>query len=122
MVRNLLKFVPFKDRKAISVDFKKIYAAPSEEAAADELETFSAKWDPRYPMISRSLKSRWAELTTFLKFPETIRKVIYRTNAIELLNFTIRKMKKNRQSFPSADAAMKLVPMALKTSRSCGRC
>ena len=114
MVRNSLKFVPFKDRKAIANDLKKIYSAPSEEVAVDELETFSAKWDARYPMISRSWKSRWAELTPFFKFPATIRKVIYTTNAIESLNFTVRKITKNRQSFPSADAAMKLLFMALQ--------
>jgi len=114
MVRNSLKFVPFKDRKAIAADLKKIYSAPSEEVAADELETFSTKWDARYPMISRSWKSRWAELTAFFKFPVTIRKVMYTTNAIESLNFTVRKITKNRQSFPSSDAAMKLLFMALQ--------
>jgi len=114
MVRNSLKFVPFKDRKAIAADLKKIYSSPSEEVAVDELETFSAKWDARYPMISRSWKSRWAELTPFFKFPATIRKVIYTTNAIESLNFTVRKITKNRQSFPSADAAIKLLFMALQ--------
>ncbi len=114
MVRNSLKFVPYKDRKAIADDLKKIYSAPSEEAAVDELEIFSATWDARYPMISRSWKSRWAELTPFFKFPETIRKVIYTTNAIESLNFSVRKITKNRQSFPTTDAAMKLVFMALQ--------
>lgn len=114
MVRNSLKFVPYKDRKAIATDLKKIYSAPSEEVAVDELKTFSAKWDGRYPMISRSWKSRWAALTPFFKFPATIRKVIYTTNAIESLNFSVRKITKNRQSFPSADAAMKLLFMALQ--------
>jgi len=114
MVRNSLKFVPFKDRKAIAADLKKIYSAPSEEMAVDELEAFSKRWDSRYPMISRSWKSKWAELTPFFKFPETIRKVIYTTNAIESLNFSVRKVTKNRQSFPTADAAMKLVFMALQ--------
>jgi Transposase and inactivated derivatives len=114
MVRNSLKFVPYKDRKAIATDLKKIYWAPSEEVAVDELKSFSAKWDGRYPMISRSWKSRWAALTPFFKFPATIRKVIYTTNAIESLNFSVRKITKNRQSFPSADAAMKLLFMALQ--------
>jgi transposase-like protein len=114
MVRNSLKFVPFKDRKAIAADLKKIYSAPSEEMAVDELEAFSKRWDSRYPMISRSWKSKWSELTPFFKFPETIRKVIYTTNAIESLNFSVRKVTKNRQSFPSTDAAMKLVFMALQ--------
>lgn len=114
MVRNSLKFVPFKDRKAIAADLKKIYTAPSEEVAVDELEAFSNRWDSRYPMISRSWKSKWSDLTPFFKFPEPIRKVIYTTNAIESLNFSVRKVTKNRQSFPTADAAMKLVFMALQ--------
>jgi len=114
MVRNSLKFVPFKDRKAIAAGLRKIYTAPSEEMAVDELEAFSNRWDPRYPMISRSWKSKWPDLTPFFKFPETIRKVIYTTNAIESLNFSVRKVTKNRQSFPTADAAMKLVFMALQ--------
>ena len=114
MVRNSLKFVPFKDRKAIAGDLKKIYSAPSEEIAVDELEAFSKRWDSKYPMISRSWKTKWAELTPFFKFPPAIRKVIYTTNAIESLNFSIRKISKNRQSFPTADAAMKLVFMALQ--------
>ncbi len=114
MVRNSLKFVPFKDRKAIAADLRKIYTAPSEEMAVDELEGFSKRWDSRYPMISRSWKSKWPELMPFFKFPETIRKVIYTTNAIESLNFSVRKVIKNRQSFPTADAAMKLMFMALR--------
>lgn len=114
MVRNSLKFVPFKDRKAIAGDLKKIYSAPSEESAVDELEAFSKRWDSKYPMISRSWKAKWAELTPFFKFPPAIRKVIYTTNAIESLNFSVRKITKNRQSFPTADAAMKLVFMALQ--------
>jgi len=114
MVRTSLKFVPYKDRKAIADDLKKIYSAPSEEAAVDELERFSATRDAHYLMISRSWKSRWAELTPFFKFPETIRKVIYTTNALESLNFTVRKITKNRQSSPTTDAAMKLVFMALQ--------
>ena len=114
MVRNSLKFVLFKDRKAIAADLKKIYSAPSEEMAMDELKAFLTRWDCKYPMISRSWKPRWSELTPFFKFPDMIRKVISTPNAIESLNFSVRKVTKNRQSFPTADAAMKLVFMALQ--------
>ena len=114
MVRNSLKFVPFKDRKPVATDLRSIYTAASEEAALSALEAFSAKWDSRFPMISRSWRLRWAELVPFFKFPETIRKAIYTTNAIESLNYTVRKVTRNRLSFPSADAAMKLVFMALQ--------
>jgi transposase-like protein len=114
MVRNSLKFVPFKDRKPVATDLRSIYTASSEEAALSALEAFSAKWDGRFPMLSRSWRLRWAELVPFFKFPETIRKAIYTTNAIESLNYTVRKVTRNRLSFPSADAAMKLVFMALQ--------
>jgi len=103
MVRSSLKFVPFKDWKAISGDLKKIYSASSEEMAMDDLEAFSTLWDFKYPMISRSWKSRRSELTPFFKFSEMIRKVIYTTKAIKSLNFSVRKVTKNRQSFPTAD-------------------
>jgi transposase-like protein len=114
MVRNSLKFVPYKDRKAIAADLKTIYLSPSEESAATALDAFSQKWDLKYPMISRSWRTRWPEVIPFLKFPEVIRKVVYTTNAIESVNYTIRKVTRNRQSFPTTDAAVKLVFMALQ--------
>jgi putative transposase len=79
-----------------------------------EVDRFSEKWDAKYPMISRSWRSRWVEIVPFFKFPDQIRKVIYTTNAIESVNFTIRKVTKNRQSFPNTEAAEKLVFMALQ--------
>jgi transposase-like protein len=114
MVRNSVKFVPFKDKKAVTADLKKIYLAPTEDLAAAALDGFGKTWDARYPMISRSWRNRWAEVVPFLKFSPDIRKVIYTTNAIESVNFTIRKVIKNRQSFPTDEAAMKLIFMALK--------
>jgi Transposase and inactivated derivatives len=114
MVRNSLKFVPYKDRKAVAADLKAIYASPSEEAALAALDIFAAKWDSRFPMISRSWRMCWPEVVTYFKFPEMIRKAIYTTNAIESLNYTVRKVTRNRLSFPSAEAAMKLVFMALQ--------
>jgi transposase-like protein len=114
MVRNSLKFVPYKDRKAVAADLKALYASPSEEAALAALDIFAAKWDSRFPMISRSWRMCWPEVVTYFKFPEMIRKAIYTTNAIESLNYTVRKVTRNRLSFPSAEAAMKLVFMALQ--------
>jgi putative transposase len=78
------------------------------------LVAFAEKWDAKYPMISRSWRTRWPEIVPFLKFPEAIRKVIYTTNAIESVNYTIRKITRNRQSFPTTDAALKLIYMALQ--------
>jgi putative transposase len=114
MVRNSLKFVPYKDRKAVATDLKSIYLSPTEEAAEVALDAFAEKWDGKYPMICRSWRTRWPEVIPFLKFPEVIRKAVYTTNAIESLNYTIRKVTRNRQSFPTAEAAMKLVFMALR--------
>jgi len=114
MVRNSLKFLPYKDRKAVAADLKGIYLSASEDAASAALSTFSEKWDPKYPLISRSWRTKWPEIIPFLKFPEAIRKVVYTTNAIESLNYSISKVTRNRQSFPSTESAMKLVFMALQ--------
>lgn len=114
MVRNSLRYVSYKEQKAVAAGLKAIYTSPSEQAASQELDKFAELWDARYPTISRSWRNRWAEIVPFFKFPEQIRKVIYTTNAIESVNFTIRKVTKNRQSFPSTEAAEKLVFMALQ--------
>jgi len=114
MVRNSLKFVPYKDRKTVASDLKKIYLSPSEETARAALDAFAEKWDSKYPMIARSWRSKWPEVVPFMKFPEVIRKAVYTTNAIESLNYSIRKVTRNRQSFPTTEAAMKLIFMALQ--------
>jgi putative transposase len=114
MVRNSLKFVPYKDRKEVAADLERIYLSPTEDAASSSLTVFEEKWDHKYPMIARSWRSKWAEIIPFLKFPEVIRKTVYTTNAIESLNYSIRKVTKTRQSFPTTDSAMKLVYMALQ--------
>jgi transposase-like protein len=114
MVRNSCKYVSWKDRKAVASGLKTIYTAPSEELAAGALEDFARVWDAKYPAISRSWKSRWMEVIPFFKFPPEIRKVVYTTNAIESVNYTIRKAVNNRQSFPNDDAALKLIFMSLQ--------
>jgi transposase-like protein len=114
MVRNSLRYVPYKDRKAVTVDLKEIYLAPSADAAADSLERFSEKWDKKYPTISRSWRNRWNEVIPFMKFSPEIRKAIYTTNAIESLNYTLQRNLKTRLSFPNNEAAMKLIFMILQ--------
>jgi len=114
LVRNSLKFVPYKDRKAVAQTLRTVYSAPTEEAALAALDEFCAQWDGRYPMIGRSWKTRWTEIAPFLAYPAEIRKVMYTTNAVESLNYTLRKVTRNRLSFPTTDAAMKLVYMALQ--------
>jgi transposase-like protein len=114
LVRNSVRFVPYKDRKAVIAGLKAIYLAPSAELAADALEKFAAEWDKKHPMIAKSWRSRWNEVIPFFKFSPEIRKAVYTTNAIESVNFTIQKIIKHRQSFPNDEAAMKLIFMGLK--------
>jgi len=114
MVRNSVRFVPYKDRKAITTGLKKIYLAPSAELALAALDEFAEQWDKKYPMISKSWRSRWNEVIPFFKFSPEIRKAVYTTNAIESVNNSIQKVIKHRQSFPNDDAAMKLIYMGLK--------
>ena len=117
MVRNSLKFVPFKDRKNLATDLKAIYKSATLQEAEMALESFEKKWDKKYPMISKSWRANWARLTVFLDFPSEIRKVIYTTNAIESLNMTLRKIIKNRSSFPNDESALKILYLALKNIR-----
>ena len=114
MVRNSVKYVPFKDRKAVTGDLKTIYLAPSEAAARSALETFGEKWDGKYPAISKSWRSRWNEVIPYMKFSPEIRKAIYTTNSVESLNFTLQRNLKTRLSFPNDEAAMKLIFMILQ--------
>ena len=114
MVRNSVKYVPHKDRKAVTTDLKEIYLAPSADAAETALERFSEKWDRKYPAISKSWRSRWSEVIPFMKFSPEIRKAIYTTNAIESVNYTLQRNLKTRQSFPNDEAAMKLIFMILR--------
>ena len=116
MVRNSLKFVPWKDYKAVTKDLKQIYQSISEQEAALELEKFTERWDEKYPQISRSWQKNWTNLITIFDYPADIRKVIYTTNAIESLNSVIRKSVKTRKLFPSDDAALKVVYLAIKAA------
>jgi putative transposase len=86
LVRHLTKYVSYKDRKELAADLKTIYRAATAEQAEASLETFAAKWDARYPMISRSWRANWARVVPMFGFPEEIRRAVYTTNAIESLN------------------------------------
>jgi transposase-like protein len=114
MVRNSVKYVPYKDRKAVTTDLKEIYLAPCEDAAKTALEKFAGKWDGKYPAISKSWRSRWNEVIPYMKFSPEIRKAIYTTNAVESVNYTLQRNLKTRQSFPNDEAAMKLIFMILR--------
>ena len=116
MVRNSLRFVPWKDRKRVAADLKKIYSSATVVEAETELQSFSAAWDAKYPAISKSWYEHWPNLITLFDYPSEIRKVIYTTNAIESLNSVIRKATKNRKIFPHDNSALKVVYLAIQAA------
>ena len=114
MVRNSVKYVPWKDYKPVTADLKQIYQSATEEEALIALDQFSARWDDKYPQISKSWRNHWDNLNTLFNYPEDIRKAIYTTNAIESLNSVIRKSIKKRKLFPTDDSAKKVVYLAIQ--------
>ena len=118
LVRSSLRFVPYRDKRAVAADLKKIYTSVDVDAAADELQRFADKWDHRYPTISRSWLEHWERVIPFLAFPPDIRRVVYTTNTIEALNRQIRKIIKTRGHFPTEDAARKLIYLAITRAQT----
>lgn len=114
MVRNAVKYVPWKDYKPVTADLKNIYQAITEEQALLALDKFCEKWDQKYPQIGKSWSANWNNLNTLFNYPADIRKAIYTTNAIESLNSVIRKVIKKRKLFPNDDAAKKAIYLAIK--------
>ncbi|WP_447471824.1 IS256 family transposase [Vibrio harveyi] len=114
MVRNSVKYVPWKDYKVVTADLKKIYQSKTEDEALLALEQFSDKWDDKYPQISRSWTAHWNNLNTLFNYPEDIRRAIYTTNAIESLNSVIRKAIKKRKLFPTDESARKVIFLAIQ--------
>lgn len=115
-IRNSCRYVVWKDKKEFSRDMKQIYTAPTKEAAKAALNDFKTKWDSKYSYAIRSWENNWDELTVFFDFPIEIRTIIYTTNLIENLNGKIRKYTKNKLSFPTDEAVMKSVFLALNES------
>lgn len=114
VVRNCLNYVSWKERKQVAADLKPIYRAATEEDGKKRLEEFAAKWDGKYPSISQIWRRNWEQIRPFYGYPEEIRKVIYTTNAVESLNMSLRKVIKTRGSFPSEEAALKLLYLGLQ--------
>ena len=113
MVRNSVRYVPWKDYKTVTTDLKRIYQSATEEEALLALDQFSETWDEKYPQISRTWRAHWDNLNTLFSYPPDIRKAIYTTNAIESLNSVIRKAIKKRKLFPTDDSAKKVVFLAI---------
>jgi transposase-like protein len=116
MVRNSTRFVSYKDLKKLCADLKQIYSAVSEEAGLSALEDFAKKWNDKYPMIHDSWQRHWNDLSEFFKYPPEIRKAIYTTNAVESLNFSLRKVIKNKLIFVNDDAIFKILYLAIRNA------
>ena len=112
-LRNSSKYVSYKDIKALMADLKSVYAAVDEPAALDALDAFSTKWDTKYPKISRSWRENWANLSTYFKYPQEVRRLIYTTNSIEGFNRQLRKVTKTRSVFPTDDSLFKMLYLAM---------
>jgi putative transposase len=114
MVRYSLNFVSWKMRKEVAGDLRAIYAASTVDEAELQMDAFEEKWAEAYPPISQSWRRNWNRIIPFFDYPPEIRKVIYTTNAIESVNMSLRKITKNRGSFPSDEALFKLFYLALQ--------
>ena len=112
-IRNTTKFVSYKDIKALMADLKNVYAAVDEQTALSELERFDEKWGNKYPKIAISWKTNWANLSTYFKYPQEVRTLIYTTNAIEGFNRQLRKVTKNKGVFPTDDSLLKMLYLAM---------
>lgn len=111
-IRNTTNYVSYKDLKKLMADLKMVYAAHDEAAALEELESFGEKWNSKYPKIYKSWSECWATLSTYFKYPNEVRKLIYTTNAIEGFNRQLRKVTKSRTVFPSDDSLLKMLYLA----------
>jgi len=116
LIRAAMRFVGYGDRKAVAAALKPVYTAANAEAARRELDAFAdSNWGKKYPHAVATWTAAWERFTPFLAFPPELRRVIYTTNSIESLNYQLRKVTKNRGHFPSDDAAVKLLWLAICT-------
>ncbi|SDF13915.1 IS256 family transposase [Sporolituus thermophilus] len=113
-IRNSTKYVPYKDIKPVMADLKKVYGAPTLEDAEYRLEEFREKWGRKYPQILKSWDANWAELSTYFKYPQEVRTLIYTTNAVEGFHRMLRKFTKTKTIYPTDDAVRKSVYMSVQ--------
>lgn len=114
MIRNSVKYIGSKYQKEFCADLKNIYRAPSETAGKEELKKLEDKWLEKYPLAVNPWRNHWENLSTFFQYPEEIRKIIYTTNAVEAVHRQLRKVTKNRASFPNDDALTKILFLAIR--------
>ena len=114
LVRNSLRFVSWKDYKAVTADLKQVYQASTEAQALEVLTALSQKWQEKYPLVAKCWEDNRANIATFFDYPADIRKAIYTTNAVESLNSVIRRVIKKRNVFPIDDSVFKVVWFAIK--------
>ena len=112
-IRNTTKFVSYKDIKKLMADLKKVYAAVDEQTALTELDNFDEIWGSKYPKIAISWRNNWANLSTYFKYPQEVRTLIYTTNTIEGFNRQLRKVTKNKGVFPTDDSLLKMLYLAM---------
>jgi putative transposase len=114
LVRNSLRYVSWKDRKAVARDLRQIYTAPTVEAAEQALDAFEVAWADRFPVIGRIWRDRWVQVIPLFSYPDPIRRAIYTTNAIESLNASLRRVTKKRGAFPTSDSVRKVLYLAIE--------
>ena len=112
-IRNSTRYVSYKDLKALMADLKAVYGAVDESAALDALDTLAENWDKKYPKISQSWRENWPNLSTYFKYPQEVRRLIYTTNAIEGFNRQLRKVTKSKSVFPTDDSLLKMLYLAM---------
>ena len=112
-IRNSTKFVSYKDIKALMADLKRVYAAVDEQTALSELDDFEGKWGGKYPKTAKSWREHWVNLSTYFKYPQEVRTLIYTTNAIEGFNRQLRKVTKSKAVFPTDDSLLKMLYLAM---------
>lgn len=115
-IRHSLSYVGQKDRKTVAADLKPIYTAATSEEAVFQLELFSEKWEAKYPVIAKSWRANWLKIEPMFQFPAEIRRAVYTTNAIESVQFSLRKVTKTRAAFPNDEAALKLLWLGLQNA------
>jgi putative transposase len=121
LIRNSMRFVPYRDRRQVAKDLKPIYTAATADEANDELERFEQAWSDRYPMISKTWRDAWQQVIPFLAFPPDVRRVVYTTNTIEALHRQVRKTIKTRGHFPTEEAARKLIYLSIQNAQQSWR-